>query len=127
MNRKAFIAPFIVIVVLLFLSVLTLIVDGGKMVVAHSELQGISEIVALSAVSAIKNGEPAVNANIERFLQLNHVSNCAYTVKIESAALTITLTRIIPLLLSGKNGFKSYKVTATSKAVSDRGQVRLVL
>ena len=126
MSRKAFIAPFIVIVVLLFLSVLTLIVDGGKMVVAHSELQGISEIVALSAVSAIGKGESAVNANIERFLQLNHVSNCAYTVEIESASLSITLTRVIPLMLSGKKGLNSYKVSATSRAVSDRGQVRLV-
>ena len=126
MNRKAFIAPFIVIVVLLFLSVLTLIVDGGKMVIAHNELQGISEIAALSGGTAVDKGKAAVRANIDRFLQLNHISDCTYTIRIETGGLSITLTRTISVILSGRAGFKSYEVEATSKVVLESGQVRLV-
>lgn len=124
--RKAFIAPFMVIVVMLFLSVLTLIVDGGKMVVAHSELQGLSEIVAMSAGTVFLKGDAAVRANIDRFFMLNHISDCAYTFQLNATGLTVTLTRTVPLLLSARVGFNCYKVDATSTVASYRGQVRLV-
>ena len=125
-SRRAFIAPLLATAVLLFLAVLTIIVDGGRMIVSESELQGLSQVVALTAATAIDGGEEAVKNNVDKFFQLNNVSGCSYKLKVDGAVVVITLTRTVPLLLSKRVGFHSYTVVSAASATTAMGKVRLV-
>jgi len=134
-GRKAFIVPFIVIVIMLFLAVLTVIVDGGRMIVSHSELNGVAEVAALTAATVESPTDASLKAGLAKFAELNKMSNCTWTSSIieinndseqKGYRISVTIKRVIPLLLSSRVGFRKFTVVAKASVISRKGEVRLV-
>jgi len=124
-RRSGVIVPIIVAAIAIFMAVLTIIVDGGMMLVAHGELVGIAEAAALSEAAA--GPAPATAAaEARRFLDANGLSAVTCTVVADGTHVEVVLRREVRLLLSRRPGSSEVEVRGAAAAVREGGRLRLL-
>ena len=124
-KNRGLIVPLILAAVSIFLAVLTIVIDGGIMLLAHSELQGLAEISALTAASAGTSTEAASNS-VDRFLEKNGFSTCTTKVMVDGNKVSVHVERRVDLLLSRRLGRSAVYLRGAASAVRQDGLVRLL-
>lgn len=123
--RRGLIVPLILAAISIFLAVLTIVIDGGIMLLAHSELQGLAEVSALSAASAGAN-TPIAQKAVASFIKLNGLKGCKTNVMVDGGKVTVLIEREVSLLVSRRVGKKAVFLRGVASAKQQGGQVRLL-
>ena len=124
-NRRGLIVPLVLAAIAVFLSVLTIVLDGGSMLVAHGELQGLAETAALAAATTGPRAEKAEDL-LSHFIERNDLVDCKAKVLVEDGVVTVIIEREVPLLLSKTFSGGKVGLRGAASAIRQDGQVRLL-